>query len=214
MHGRDPKSDSYPPPMPSPTVLIVGGGHAGVEAARAASSVLGDAGRVVLLTMDPSKIGAMSCNPAIGGLAKGQMVREIDALGGFMGRIADASGISFKVLNASRGAAVRGPRAQCDKDAYAAEAQRLLAEETSVEVWAGTLEDLEVDASGRVRAAIVSDGAGPLHADPASIESNRGGDRPAVPIYARVGAASTEGRRSVAGRSCSAANGTQNSCSA
>ena len=98
--------------MRGPTVLVVGGGHAGIEAARAASSVLGGVGRVILLTMDPSKIGAMSCNPAIGGLAKGQMVREIDALGGFMGRAADASGIAFKVLNASRGAAVRGPRAQ------------------------------------------------------------------------------------------------------
>ncbi len=181
--------------MRSPTVLIVGGGHAGVEAARAAASVLGGAGRVILLTMDPSKIGAMSCNPAIGGLAKGQMVREIDALGGFMGRIADASGISFKVLNASRGAAVRGPRAQCDKEAYAAEAQRLLAEETPVEVWAGTLEDLEVDASGRVRAALVSEGAGPVHADPAAIEANRRDDRPAGPIFPRVSAAPTEERR-------------------
>jgi tRNA uridine 5-carboxymethylaminomethyl modification enzyme len=181
--------------MRGPTVLVVGGGHAGIEAARAASSVLGGAGRVILLTMDPSKIGAMSCNPAIGGLAKGQMVREIDALGGFMGRAADASGIAFKVLNASRGAAVRGPRAQCDKEAYAAEAQRLLAEETPVEVWAGTLEDLEVDAAGRVRVAIVSQGAGPVEADPAAIDANRGGDRPAVPIHPRLSAAPTDARR-------------------
>ncbi|MGA1631720.1 MAG: tRNA uridine-5-carboxymethylaminomethyl modification enzyme MnmG/GidA [Phycisphaerales bacterium] len=165
------------------TILVVGGGHAGLEAARAASSALGGAGRVILLTMDPSKIGAMSCNPAIGGLAKGQMVREIDALGGLMGRAADASGISFKVLNASRGAAVRGPRAQCDKEAYAAEAQRLLAEESAVEVWAGTLEDLELDRTGRVGAAIVSSGTGPVCADRAAIESNGVGDRPARPIY-------------------------------
>lgn len=78
-------------------VIVIGGGHAGIEAARAAS----DAGaqRVCLITMDPSRIGEMSCNPAIGGLAKGQIVREIDALGGIMGLAADASGIMFRMLN-------------------------------------------------------------------------------------------------------------------
>ena len=100
-------------------VIVVGGGHAGAEAAWAASKVLGASGRVVLITMDPSRIGVMSCNPAIGGLAKGQVVREIDALGGLMALAADASGIMFKVLNQSKGPAVRGPRAQCDKDRYA-----------------------------------------------------------------------------------------------
>ena len=108
-------------------VIVIGGGHAGVEAARAAIEALGDGGRVCMVTMDPAKIGEMSCNPAIGGLAKGQIVREIDALGGLMGRIADATGIMFKMLNTSRGAAVRGPRCQNDKHAYAAEAKRLLA---------------------------------------------------------------------------------------
>ena len=96
-------------------VIVIGGGHAGVEAAWAAASALGTGGRVALVTMDPGKIGAMSCNPAIGGLAKGQMVREIDALGGVMARATDHAGILFKVLNMSKGAAVRGPRAQCDK---------------------------------------------------------------------------------------------------
>ncbi|NBQ13985.1 MAG: tRNA uridine-5-carboxymethylaminomethyl(34) synthesis enzyme MnmG, partial [Proteobacteria bacterium] len=85
--------------MQRPDVIIIGGGHAGVEAAWAAASVLGADARVVLVTMDPGKIGAMSCNPAIGGLAKGQMVREVDALGGIMGVAADHAGIQFKVLN-------------------------------------------------------------------------------------------------------------------
>src|SRR5678815_2555048 len=107
-------------------VIVIGGGHAGTEAAWAAASVLSSgigesAARVALITMDPSKIGTMSCNPAIGGLAKGQMVREIDALGGLMALATDATGIMFKMLNASKGAAVRGPRAQCDKYAYAAD---------------------------------------------------------------------------------------------
>ena len=113
-------------------VIIVGGGHAGVEAAWAASNILGGEGRVVLITMDPSRIGVMSCNPAIGGLAKGQVVREIDALGGVMGVAADASGIMFKVLNQSKGPAVQGPRAQCDKDVYAACAQRMIASRANI----------------------------------------------------------------------------------
>ena len=90
-------------------VIVIGGGHAGTEAAWAAAGALGPDARVALVTMDPAHIGTMSCNPAIGGLGKGQIVREIDALGGMMGLAADATGILFKMLNASRGAAVRGP---------------------------------------------------------------------------------------------------------
>ena len=112
-------------------VIVIGGGHAGVEAAWAAANLLpataGAPAAVALVTLDPSKIGVMSCNPAIGGLAKGQIVREIDALGGLMGLATDATGIQFKVLNTSKGAAVHGPRAQCDKHAYAEEVQRLIA---------------------------------------------------------------------------------------
>jgi len=126
-------------------VIVIGGGHAGVEAAWAAASALGEGGRIVLVTMDPAKVGAMSCNPAIGGLAKGQMVREIDALGGIMGRATDHAGILFKVLNTSKGAAVRGPRAQCDKYHYAAEVQRLLATQPRITVIAGTVDDLLVE---------------------------------------------------------------------
>jgi tRNA uridine 5-carboxymethylaminomethyl modification enzyme len=84
------------------SVIVIGGGHAGIEASWAAANALrAVGGRVAMITMDPDRIGTMSCNPAIGGLAKGQIVREIDALGGVMGRIADATGIMFKMLNTS-----------------------------------------------------------------------------------------------------------------
>ncbi len=132
-------------PPPACDVLVVGGGHAGVEAAWAASHALGPDGSVVLLTMDPRHIGVMSCNPAIGGLAKGQVVREVDALGGLMGLAADAAGIMFKVLNQSRGPAVQGPRAQCDKDRYAEAVQLLLARRPQIAIVAGTVEELIIE---------------------------------------------------------------------
>ena len=109
-------------------VLIIGGGHAGAEAAWAASHLLGTQGKVALVTMDPLAIGRMSCNPAIGGLAKGQIVREIDALGGLMAHAIDATGIQFRMLNRSKGPAVQSPRAQADKYRYAEAVQRLLRE--------------------------------------------------------------------------------------
>ncbi|MFO0783393.1 MAG: FAD-dependent oxidoreductase, partial [Phycisphaerales bacterium] len=126
-------------------VVVIGGGHAGAEAAWAAAGALGPDALVVLVTMDPTRVGAMSCNPAIGGLAKGQMVREIDALGGLMGLAADATGIQFKVLNQSKGAAVRGPRAQCDKHRYALEVQRLLGTRPQIRTVAGTVDALLVE---------------------------------------------------------------------
>src|SRR5437764_1812362 len=104
-------------------ILVIGGGHAGAEAAWAASRL---GASVALITLDESKIGQMSCNPAIGGLAKGQMVREIDALGGLMGIAIDNTGIQFRMLNRSKGPAVWGPRAQADKYKYAIQVQRLL----------------------------------------------------------------------------------------
>src|SRR5688500_3444173 len=89
-------------------VIVIGGGHAGAEAAWAAARM---GAAVALVTLDPARIGQMSCNPAIGGSAKGQIVREVDALGGLMGLAADAAGIQFRILNASKGPAVHGPRA-------------------------------------------------------------------------------------------------------
>src|SRR3954462_11357236 len=104
-------------------IVVIGGGHAGAEAAWAASR-LGCS--TALISLDPARIGQMSCNPAIGGLAKGQMVREVDALGGLMGIATDNTGIQFRMLNRSKGAAVWGPRAQADKYKHAKEVQRLL----------------------------------------------------------------------------------------
>ncbi len=165
--------------MRSQRVIIVGGGHAGLEAAWAASSVLASAGAadasVTLVTMDAGKIGAMSCNPAIGGLAKGQMVREIDALGGLMGRVADATGIQFRVLNASKGAAVRGPRAQCDRHHYQAETQRLLATRAAaavpINVIEGLVERIETQ-SGEFIGVWLAAGARVVTVDLAADEAN------------------------------------------
>lgn len=128
------------------SVIVIGGGHAGAEAAWAAANMLGDSGgQVALVTMDPAKIGVMSCNPAIGGLAKGQIVREIDALGGLMGLAADATGIQFRVLNSSKGPAVRGPRCQSDKYQYAAEVQRLLKTRKNLDILSGRVEDFLIE---------------------------------------------------------------------
>jgi len=139
-------------------IVVIGGGHAGTEAAWAAASVLGSGARIALVTMEPSRIGQMSCNPAIGGLAKGQIVREIDAMGGIMGRAIDATGVHFKMLNASKGAAARGPRAQADKYAYAAEVQRLVATRPEITVIAGTVDRLDVS-GGCVRGVFMPPGA-------------------------------------------------------
>ena len=110
-------------------ILVVGAGHAGIEAALAASRM---GARVRVLTMKREAIGRMSCNPAIGGLAKGQMVREIDALGGEMARAIDAAGIQFRMINTRKGPAVRSPRAQADKDAYSAYMRGVIERETDI----------------------------------------------------------------------------------
>src|SRR4051794_23614193 len=123
-------------------IVVIGGGHAGAEAAWAASRL---GARTALISLDPTRIGQMSCNPAIGGLAKGQMVREIDALGGLMGLATDATAIQFRMLNRSKGPAVWGPRAQADKYKYASEGQRLLGTWANLEIVPGEVAEIEVD---------------------------------------------------------------------
>src|SRR5688572_17736260 len=126
-------------------IIVIGGGHAGAEAAWAASRL---GATVALITLDPSRVGQMSCNPAIGGLAKGQMVREIDALGGLMGRAIDNTGIQFRMLNRSKGPAVWGPRAQADKYRYAKEVQRLLSTCRNLDIIPGEVAEIATDARG------------------------------------------------------------------
>src|SRR5438045_4176701 len=128
--------------MPDFDIVVIGGGHAGAEAAWAASR-LGAA--TALVTLDQTKIGQMSCNPAIGGLAKGQMVREVDALGGLMGLAIDNTGIQFHMLNRSKGPAVWGPRAQADKYKYARAVQRLLATCPNLDVVRGEVAQIETE---------------------------------------------------------------------
>src|ERR1700744_5991021 len=137
-------------------VIVIGGGHAGCEAAAASARV---GARTLLLTHRIETIGEMSCNPAIGGLGKGHLVREIDALDGLMGRMADQAGIQFRLLNRSKGPAVRGPRAQIDRALYRKAMQAALSAQPHLDVIAEAAEDLIVEhghvagvvgASGRV----------------------------------------------------------------
>jgi tRNA uridine 5-carboxymethylaminomethyl modification enzyme len=123
-------------------VLVIGAGHAGVEAASAAARL---GARVGLLTANCDTVGQMSCNPAIGGVGKAQLVREVDALGGLMGRAIDATGIQFRVLNRSKGPAMHGPRAQADKRLYQMEAKRIVEETERLELRQETVEDLLVE---------------------------------------------------------------------
>ncbi|HEY0146654.1 MAG TPA: FAD-dependent oxidoreductase, partial [Methylovirgula sp.] len=135
-------------------VIVVGGGHAGCEAAAAASRL---GARTALVTHSFAAIGTMSCNPAIGGLGKGHLVREIDALDGLMGRVADEAGIQFRVLNRTKGPAVRGPRAQMDRKLYRAAMQTALNDVPGLTVVEGEAAEILTEA-GRVTSLMLSDG--------------------------------------------------------
>lgn len=137
-------------------VVVIGGGHAGAEAAAAAARV---GARTVLITHRQDAIGEMSCNPAIGGLAKGQLVKEVDALDGIMGRAADLGGIQFRMLNRSKGPAVRGPRCQADRKLYRNAVQDLLAEQDNLDILEAGVEDITIDDQAQVRSVILEDGS-------------------------------------------------------
>ena len=135
-------------------VIVIGGGHAGVEAASASARLGAD---TALVTHRAATIGEMSCNPAIGGLGKGHLVREVDALGGLMGLAADASGIQFRLLNRSKGPAVRGPRTQSDRHLYRSAMQELIAAQDGLAVVEAAVDDLIVE-DGRVIGILTEDG--------------------------------------------------------
>ncbi|MGD7653177.1 MAG: FAD-dependent oxidoreductase, partial [Verrucomicrobiales bacterium] len=133
-------------------VLVVGAGHAGVEAALAAARM---GCEVALLTQNIDTVAQMSCNPAIGGLAKGHMVREIDALGGAMALNTDATGIQFRMLNASKGPSVRAPRAQCDKKAYQFRMKDVIESTPGVDMHQGNVDDI-LESGGQVTGVATS----------------------------------------------------------
>jgi tRNA uridine 5-carboxymethylaminomethyl modification enzyme len=179
-------------------VIVIGGGHAGCEAAAAAARF---GARTLLLTHKVETIGEMSCNPAIGGLGKGHLVREIDALDGLMGRMADAAGIQFRLLNRSKGPAVRGPRAQIDRALYRRAMQAALADQANLTIRAAAVEDLVVE-GGRVAGAVAADGEvfraaavvlttgtflkGVIHRGELRIPAGRHGDQPAIGLSDRL----------------------------
>ena len=173
-------------------IIVVGAGHAGCEAAAAAAQL---GSRTLLLTMDMSKMASMSCNPAVGGVAKGQIVREIDALGGRMGRITDRSTIQFRMLNRSKGAAMWSPRAQCDKELFSRLWRRELEQQPNLFIWQDAATELIFEYEGerariaglrtrmgvefRAKAIVLTNGTflgGLMHCGANSAEGGRAGD--------------------------------------
>ncbi|HEY1736194.1 MAG TPA: FAD-dependent oxidoreductase, partial [Methylovirgula sp.] len=135
-------------------VIVVGGGHAGCEAAAAAARI---GAKTALVTLSQASIGTMSCNPAIGGLGKGHLVREIDALDGLMGCVADEAGIQFRLLNRAKGPAVRGPRAQMDRALYRAAMQSAMDAIPNLTIIEGEAAELQID-GGRITGLTLADG--------------------------------------------------------
>src|SRR5690349_4720596 len=179
-------------------VIVVGGGHAGCEAAAAAART---GARVALVTQRFASVGAMSCNPSIGGLGKGHLVREIDALDGLMGRVADAAGIQFRVLNRRKGPAVRGPRAQADRRLYRQAMQAAVQSQPNLEVIEAEVDDLVVNA-GAVAGVVLLDGRkisakavvlttgtflrGLIHRGEETIPAGRVGEKPVLGLSTRL----------------------------
>ena len=184
--------------MTSWDVIVIGAGHAGCEAAAAAGRY---GASTLLLTHKLETIGEMSCNPAIGGLGKGHLVREIDALDGLMARVADQAGIQFRILNASRGPAVRGPRAQIDRARYRMAMSAALKLQDNLSVMAEAVEDLIVE-DGRVAGVVCASGVayraprvvlttgtflrGVIHRGDERVPAGRAGDAPAVGLADRL----------------------------
>ena len=183
-------------------VVVIGAGHAGCEAATAAARL---GSRTLLITIDMEKIASMSCNPAVGGVAKGQIVREIDALGGMMGRVTDRSAIQFRMLNRSKGAAMWSPRAQCDKHKFSREWRHIIENTKNLYLWQDSVVDILLDISGekpRVRGVKTRMGVeiecsrvvltagtfleGMMHCGEANAEGGRAGDQAAHGITASL----------------------------
>ena len=183
-------------------VVVIGAGHAGCEAATAAARL---GSRTLLITIDMEKIASMSCNPAVGGVAKGQIVREIDALGGMMGRVTDRSAIQFRMLNRSKGAAMWSPRAQCDKHKFSREWRHIVENTKNLYLWQDSVVDILFDTSGekaRVKGVKTRMGVeiecsrvvltagtfleGMMHCGEASAEGGRAGDQAAHGVTASL----------------------------
>ncbi len=183
-------------------IVVIGAGHAGCEAAAAAARL---GSRTLLITIDLEKIASMSCNPAVGGVAKGQIVREIDALGGKMGRITDLSAIQFRMLNRSKGAAMWSPRAQCDKSLFSRLWRKTLENTRNLYLWQDSVTEILIDQSGekmRVRGVKTRMGVeiecsrvvltagtfleGVMHCGDAQAEGGRAGDQAAHGISAQL----------------------------
>ena len=174
-------------------VIIIGGGHAGTEAAAAAARI---GAKTLLLTHSANTVGIMSCNPAIGGLAKGQLVREVDALDGIMGQAIDRAGIQFRMLNRRKGPAVWGPRAQADRDLYKKAVQELLIAQQNLSIVSGSVENIVFDGCGHLSgvstvrgkvykapSVVITTGTflrGVIHIGARQIKAGRVGEAPAI----------------------------------